>query len=58
MMSVEISKDKDVKGLREKFIGKSARPGVELSVFYWRGVDIEDEKMGAFMEVDFDTEIV
>jgi len=57
-MGIEITENKDVGGVREKFRGEGARSRIELSVSDGRGVDIEEEKRGLLLEVDFDTEIV
>jgi len=58
VMGIEITEDKSVRGVREKFRGEDARSRIELSVSDGRGVDIEEEKRGLLLEVDFDAEIV
>jgi len=55
VLSIEITENKDVRGVREKFRGEGARSRIELSVSDERGLDIEEEKRGSFLEVDFDT---
>jgi len=57
-MSIEITENKGVRGVREKFRGDGARSRIELSVSDGRRVGIEEEKRGSLLEVDFDTEIV
>jgi len=57
-MSIEITENKGVRGVRDKFRRKGAGSRIELSVSNGRGVDIEDEKRGTLLEVDFDAEIV
>jgi len=58
VMSIEITENKGVRGVREKFRGDGARLIIELSVSDGMGVDVEEEKRGSLLEVDFDTEIV
>jgi len=58
VLGIEITENKRVRGVREKFRGKGARSKIELSVSDGRGVDIEEEKRRSIIEVDFDTEIV
>jgi len=43
VMGIEITENKGVRGVREKFTGKGARSRIELSVSDERGVDIEEE---------------
>jgi len=57
-MGIEITENKGVRGDREKFRGEGARSRIELSVSDEREVDIEEEKRGSLLEVDFDAEIV
>jgi len=61
-MGIEITENKGVKGVWEKFRGEGARSRIELrielSVSDGGGVDIEEEKKGSLLEVNFDTEIV
>jgi len=57
-MGIEITKNKGVRGVWEKFRREGARSRIELSVSGGRGVDIEEEKKGSLLEVHFDTEIV
>jgi len=58
MMGIQITENKGVRGVRDKFSGKDARSRIELSVSDRRGVDIEEEKRGSLLEVDFDAELV
>jgi len=53
-MGIEITENKGVRGVREKFKGEVARSKIELSVSDGRGVDIEEEKSGSLLEVDFE----
>jgi len=46
VVGIEITKNKGVRGVREKFRRKVARSRIVLSVFDGRGVDIEEEKQG------------
>jgi len=57
-MGIEITENKSVGGVREKFRGEGARSRIELSVSDGRGVNIEEEKRGSLLEVDFNIEIV
>jgi len=57
-MGIEIIDNKGVRGVCEKFRRESARSRIELSVSDERGVDIEEEKRGSLLEVNFDTEII
>jgi len=57
-MGIEITENKGVRGVREKFRRECARSRNELSVSDGRRVDIEKEKRRSLLEVDFDTEIV
>jgi len=57
-MDIEITDNKGVRGVREKFRGEGARSRIALSVFDERVVDIKEEKRGSLLEVDFDTETV
>jgi len=57
-MGIEITKNKGIRGVREKFRGEGVRSSIELSVSDGRGVDIEEEKRGSLLKVDFNTEIV
>jgi len=57
-MGIEITKNKSVRGVREKFRGKGARSRIELSVSDGWVVDNEEEKRRMLLEVDFDTEII
>jgi len=57
-MGIEITENKGVRGVREKFRREGVSSRIELSVSDGRGVDIEEEKGGSLLEVDFDTEIV
>jgi len=57
-MAIEITENKSVRGVREKFRGEGVRSRIELNVSDGRGVDIEEEKRGSHLKVDFDTEIV
>jgi len=41
-MGIEITENKVVRGVREKFRGEGERSKIELSVFDGRGVDIEE----------------
>jgi len=45
-MDIEITENKGVRGVREKFREKGARSRIELSVSDERGVDIKEEKRG------------
>jgi len=56
-MGIEITKNKGVQGVQGKF-REGAMSRIELNVSDGRGVDIEEEKRGSLLEVDFDTEIV
>jgi len=40
-MGIEITENKGVRKVREKFMGKGTRPRIELNVSDGRGVDIE-----------------
>jgi len=42
----------------EEFRGEGARSKIELSVSDGRRVNIEEEKKGSLLGVDFDTEII
>jgi len=53
-MGIEFTENKGVRGVR----GEGARSRIELSISDGMGVDIEEEKRGLLLEVDFDTEIV
>jgi len=57
-MDIEITENKGVRGVRKKFREEGARSRIKLNVSDERGVDIEEEKRGSLLEVDFDTEIV
>jgi len=57
-MGIEITENKGVRGVWEKFREEGVRSRIELSVSDGRGVDIEKEKRGSLLEVDFDTGIV
>jgi len=57
-MGIEITENKEVRGVREKFRREGARSRVELSVSDGRRVDIKEEKRKSLLEVDFDAEIV
>jgi len=57
-MDNEITENKGVKGVWEKFREEDAWSRIELSVSDGREVDTEEEKRGSLLEVDFDTEIV
>jgi len=48
-MGIEITENKGVRGVQEKFREKGARPRIELSVYDGRGVDIEEEKRGTLL---------
>jgi len=55
VMGIEITENKGARGVRKKFRGERARSRNELSVSNGRGIDIEEEKRGSLLEVDFDT---
>jgi len=57
-MVIEVTQNKGVRGVWKKFKGEDARSRIELSVSNERKVDIEEEKRGLLLEVDFNTEIV
>jgi len=57
-MSIKITENKGVRGVREKFRGEGAKSRIELSVSDGRRVDIEEEKRRSLLEVEFDIEIV
>jgi len=57
-MGIEITENKGVRGVRDKFRGEGRRSRIKLSVSDGRGIDIEEEKRESLLEVDFDTEIV
>jgi len=44
VMGIEVTENKSVMGVREKFRGEGARSRIELSVSDGRGVDIEREE--------------
>jgi len=57
-MGIEITENKGVRGVREKFKREGARSRIELSVSDGRRVYIEEKKRESPLEVDFNTEIV
>jgi len=58
VMGNEITENKCVRRVWEKFRGEGARSRIELSVYDGRGIDIEEEKRGSLLEVDFNIKIV
>jgi len=46
-MGFEMTENKGVRGVWEKFRGERARSRIELSVSDGRGVDIEEEKIAS-----------
>jgi len=58
VVGIEITDNKSVRRVREKFRGESARSKIRLSVSEGKRVNTEEEKRGSLLKVDFDTEIV
>jgi len=57
-MGIEISENKGIWKVWEKFWEKNEKLRIELNVSDGREVDIEEEKRKTLLEVDSDTEIV
>jgi len=57
-MGIEITENKVVRGFRKKFRGEGVRSRIELSVSDGRGVDIEEERKGLLLKVNFNAEIL
>jgi len=57
-MGIQVTENKGLSGVREKFRVEGVRSRIELSVSDGRGVHIKKEKRGSLLEVDFDAEIV